>query len=662
MSVTELLSDELKELDRKETEEVEVIGESIEACLRLASEYFNRKIHELDYRVIKRGKKKLFFSEPFHIRVSIIPEDDILNELESLDEALTGGSGKLTSKELRDIIEPKDKDGYATVKIYKQGVFLTVVAPVGNGKKVKLDDVAKKLSYRGISQVEQSRIKSIVEKANGSSELISNQKPRPNMEASMLTDVSADHMRANVTLIPAKPGGRDLEVQDVANALKSIGVVYGIKEDLIKKYLDEEKFNVPFAAAEGDPPVNGKAAEIRYHVRTEKSLNFREDATGRVDYKDLDLIENVVVGQLLAEKIPAQPGKFGRNLYGMMLPANDGRDIELKQGKGTILSEDRTRLTAEVNGQVLYTLGRLSVETVYRINGDVGIKTGNVTFLGSIIITGNVEDNFHVKAAGNIEIFGTVQKSVVEADGDIIVRQGITGREEARIESTGGNIVAKFIQNATCITDKDILVQEGIMHSNLMAGGRVLCKGKRAQIVGGTIQATKLIAAKIIGSPANPQTDLIVGNNPKIQKQIKEYEDKKSENQAKKDQLIKTLKTLKARKETDPASFTQENEQHLQKLSAADKKLEKRIEEYNQEINTLIAYMEEQSAHGRVSVEKTLFGGVTIKIKNAEFKVKNEVKFKTFLEENGQIRQLPYEDPDGGKKDWRKKRNRGRVS
>jgi uncharacterized protein (DUF342 family) len=662
MSVTELLSDELKELDRKETEEVEVIGESIEACLRLASEYFNRKIHELDYRVIKRGKKKLFFSEPFHIRVSIIPEDDILNELESLDEALTGGSGKLTSKELRDIIEPKDKDGYATVKIYKQGVFLAVVAPVGNGKKVKLDDVAKKLSYRGISQVEQSRIKSIVEKASGSSELISNQKPRPNMEASMLTDVSADRMRANVTLIPAKPGGRDLEVQDVANALKSIGVVYGIKEDLIKKYLDEEKFNVPFAAAEGDPPVNGKAAEIRYHVRTEKSLNFREDATGRVDYKDLDLIENVVVGQLLAEKIPAQPGKFGRNLYGMMLPANDGRDLELKQGKGTILSEDRTRLTAEVNGQVLYTLGRLSVETVYRINGDVGIKTGNVTFLGSIIITGNVEDNFHVKAAGNIEIFGTVQKSVVEADGDIIVRQGITGREEARIESTGGNIVAKFIQNATCITDKDILVQEGIMHSNLMAGGRVLCKGKRAQIVGGTIQATKLIAAKIIGSPANPQTDLIVGNNPKIQKQIKEYEDKKSENQAKKDQLIKTLKTLKARKETDPASFTQENEQHLQKLSAADKKLEKRIEEYNQEINTLIAYMEEQSAHGRVSVEKTLFGGVTIKIKNAEFKVKNEVKFKTFLEENGQIRQLPYEDPDGGKKDWRKKRNRGRVS
>jgi uncharacterized protein (DUF342 family) len=656
MSLTSIFSEELSELDRKEKEEVEVIGDSIEECLRLAAEHFQRKLHELDYRIIKRGKKKLFFSEPFHIRVSIIPEDEILNELEELDEKLTGGSGKLTSKELRDVIEPKDKDGYATVKIYRSGVFITVYPPTGNGRPVRLEDVSKKLSYRGVSQVDQAKVKKIVESSDGKPVLISNQKPRPNMEASMVTDVSSDQMKAMVTLIPAKPGGRDLEVQDIVNSLKSIGVVYGIKEDVIKKYLDEDRYNVPFPAAEGDPPVNGKNAEIRYHVRTEKSIQFREDTSGRVDYKDLDLIENVVVGQLLAEKIPAQPGKMGRNLFGMLLPASDGKDVELKQGKGTILSEDRTRLTAEVNGQVLYTSGRLSVETVYRINGDVGIKTGNVTFLGSIIITGNVEDNYHVKAAGNIEIFGTVQKSVVEADGDIIVRQGITGREEARIESTGGNIVAKFIQNATVITDKDIIVQEGIMHSHLMAGGRVMCKGKRAQIVGGVIQATKLIAAKVIGSQANPTTELIVGNNPKILKQIQEYEDKKLENQTKKDQILKTLKTLQARRESDPASFTPENAAHLQKLEAGVKKLDKRIEEYSQEIQTLFAYMEEQSANGKVSVEKTLFGGVILRIKNAEFKVKNEVKHKTFLEENGQIRQLPYEDPEGDKKDWRKKR------
>jgi len=655
-SLTTLLREELAEFERKEKEEVEVIGDTIEECLRLAAEYFNKKIHELDYRVLKRGKKRLFFSEPYHIRVKILPEDEILSELEELDEKLTGGQGKLTSKDLREIIEPKDKDGRAVVKIFKSGIFLTVYPPVAKGKPVTLEDVAKRLSYRGVGGLDQKKIRQIVEEAKGEPVLISNQKPKPNMEATLVTDISSDQMRATVTLIPAKPMGRDLEVQDVVNALKSIGVIYGIKENVIKEYLDNEKYNIPFIAAEGDPPVNGKNAEIRYHVRTEKSINFREDSSGRVDYKDLDLIENVVVGQLLAEKIPAQKGKPGRNLYGMILPANDGKDVELKQGKGTILSEDKTKLTAEVNGQVLYSFGRLSVETVYRVSGDVGIKTGNVTFLGSIIITGNVEDNFQVKASGNIEIFGTVQKSIVEADGDIIVRQGITGRGEARVESTNGNIVAKFIQNATVITDKDIIVQEGIVHSTLLAGGRISCLGKKAQIVGGVVQATKYVHAKVIGSPASPTTEIIVGNNPKILKQIQEYTDKKNENQAKLDQIQKTQKTLQARKDSDPASFTQENEEHLQKLEAGIQKLKKRIQEYEEEIQTLTAYMEEVSAHGKICVEKVMYGGVIMRIKNAEFKVKNEIRSKTFLEENGLIRQLPYEDPEGEKKDWRKRR------
>ncbi|MBE8355780.1 DUF342 domain-containing protein, partial [Leptospira interrogans serovar Pomona] len=109
-----------------------------------------------------------------------------------------------------------------------------------------------------------------------------------------------------------------------------------------------------------------------------KNVSFREDEAGRVDFKDLDLIEAVVVDQLLAEKIPAEKGKYGRTLFNELLPAKDGADTDLKQGKGTILSEDRSKLTAEVNGQVLFATGRLSVETVYRVNGDIGIKTGNV--------------------------------------------------------------------------------------------------------------------------------------------------------------------------------------------------------------------------------------------------------------------------------------------
>ncbi|BDA79660.1 polymerase [Leptospira kobayashii] len=660
MSLTGFLQEELAEFEKKEKEQVEVIGDSIEECLALASVHFGKKIHELDYTVLKRGRKRLFFSEPFHIRVSIIPEDLILEELSALDERLTGGTGKLLSKDLKDLVAPKNKDGRLSVKIYKTGVFLTVYPPLGEGTPVAMADVTKRLSFRGVAGVDPAILAKIIKDKKGEPVLISNQKPKQGNDSSCNIEIGSEQMKAFVTIFPARPGGRDLEVNDIVVSLKNMGISYGLKEADIKQALDEDKINTPFVGAEGDHPVNGNNAEIRYYVRTEKKVNFKEDQSGRVDYKDLDMIENVVVGQLLAEKIPAQKGKLGRNLFGMVLPAKDGSDVELKQGKGTILSEDKMRLTAEVNGQVLYALGKLSVETVYRINGDVGVKTGNVTFLGSIIITGNVEDNYSVKAAGNIEIYGTVQKAIIEADGDIIVRQGVTGREEARVESTGGNIVAKFIQNATVITERDIIVQEGILHSHLMAGGKVSCKGKRGQIVGGTIQAAQLIAAKIIGSQANPQTDLIVGVNPKILKQINEYEEKKNENQDKFDQLTKTMRTLRARKEADPASFSPENEAHLQKLEAGTKKLEKRIQEYDKEIQTLTAYMEEQAASGRVSVEKTIFPGVSIRIRNADFKLRHETKAKTFFEEGGQVRSTNYEDPDEDKNDWRKKRGRAK--
>ncbi|PJZ70036.1 polymerase [Leptospira perolatii] len=658
--LTSFLKDQGKELDKLQNEQVEVIGDTLDNCLRLASQHFRKKIHELDYKVLKRGKKKLFGSEPWHIRVSFLPEDTFLDELTELDQKLTGGSGKLVSKDLKEILQPKDRDGRALVQILRNGVYLTIFPQSGTGKAIEMSEVSRKLSIRGVAQVDEGQIKKLVKEAKGEPIYISNMKPKVGAEAKIFLDIAPDRMKAKVTLIQPKPGGRDLEVQDVVNQLKAAGIKYGMKEEEIKRRLEEEYFNQAFTAAEGDPPINGKNAQIVYHVRTQKEISFREDESGRVDFKDLDLIENVVVGQLLAEKLPAEKGKYGRTLFSELIPAKDGLDTELKQGKGTILSDDRTKLTAEVNGQVVYAAGRLSVETTYRINGDIGIKTGNVTFLGSVIVTGNVEDNYSVKAAGNIEIYGTVQKANVEADGDIIIRQGVSGRDEARIESTGGNVVAKFIQNATVITEKDVIVQEGILHSFISAGGKVISNGKRGQIVGGSVRASELIAAKVLGSSANPQTELIVGTDPKLIKQIADYEEKMAESQSKYEQLSKSQKTLKARKETDPASFTKEHEDQLTKTTKAVEKLEIRVREYEQEIQNLRNYVEERAANGKISVEKTLYGGVTLKIRNAEYKTRNEIRNKTFLEENGNIRQLPYEDPDPDKKDWRKNRSRGK--
>jgi uncharacterized protein (DUF342 family) len=56
----------------------------------------------------------------------------------------------------------------------------------------------------------------------------------------------------------------------------------------------------PLLAAEGQYPRNGRDAYIEYKVRVDKSrVQFEEDDSGKVDFRNLELLENVVAGQLL---------------------------------------------------------------------------------------------------------------------------------------------------------------------------------------------------------------------------------------------------------------------------------------------------------------------------------------------------------------------------
>ena len=89
-------------------------------------------------------------------------------------------------------------------------------------------------------------------------------------------------------------------------------------------------------------------------------------------------------------------------------------------------------MIADVNGEATFINDKINVETVYTINGDIDLKTGNQFFLGTIIVIGNVEDGFSVKATGNIEVRGNVGKAELSAEGDVIVHQGITGKGTGR--------------------------------------------------------------------------------------------------------------------------------------------------------------------------------------------------------------------------------------
>ena len=417
----------------KVDDRVEVVGNSIASCLNRASAFLNADLSRLDYEVLQRGKKTFLNlnNRPYRLLVSILAEKSRFSDLEDFSRKL-GVGDRLLSEELDQYIEPKDRDGRVVVRLYRSGVFLTVYPAAGAGRKVDTDHAIMKLTHNGVREFDRSIVEHTVSEANGEPVKVGEFVAKPEHDSSLKVEISNDEMKAYVKITPPKPGGRHLEVQDVINALKGHGVIIGFMEKEIKEALESDMYMQDILVAKGIPPKHGEDARIEYKVDVNKDqVKLEEDASGRVDYKKMNLVENVVVGQILAEKVAATPGKLGRTLFNRMIDARDGKDLEMKAGRNTILSDDGTRIIAEINGQVVFAHGKLNVDPVYRVQGDVGPRTGNIMFLGSVVITGNVLDNYEVKAAGNVEVQGSVQKAKVEAEGDIVVKQGIVGREGA---------------------------------------------------------------------------------------------------------------------------------------------------------------------------------------------------------------------------------------
>ena len=631
--------------DRDDENAVEVYADSVQQALELAAKDLKLDVTMLDYEILEKGTKGIMGLGRIPYRVLIRPLADHVEqgELAELERKLTRehGIGKVHFKE-------PDQDGTFKVRVNKTGIWLTVTPVQGKGAPVGANDVMNKLYSLKITPSDPARIEKEVAKASGKPVKIGPWTPNPEYDGSISIEMTEDEMKVFVHFKPPRFSGRHLEYDEIIDALKKSGVKIGIREKEIKEYLENMDYVQPLLAAEGTKTVHGRDAFVEFKVRVDsKSVSFEEDESGKVDFRNLELLENVVVGQILAVKAPAEQGVPGRTVTNRIIPARSGKEIKLQHGKGTILSEDGTELTAEINGQVVFKSGKLSVEPIYIINGDVSLETGNIVFLGSVIISGSVLDNFEVKAAGNIEVRGTVQKAFIEAEGDIIVFQGITGREQAKIESTGGSVFAKFIQNARVFAENDVVVPEGIMHSNVDAGGKIISMGKRARIVGGVIRAGDEVNARYLGTDVSTKTEILVGIHPKILQQMSDLAAMKTKIEEEQGQLKLNLRTLETQKRNAGNKLPAEREKMLKDLQARNVKLDERSVEIKSELEELNSYVSMIEHKGTVNAERTAHPGVDIYIKDKTFFLKDPYNHVRFSLEGDQIKISEYTPVEG---------------
>ncbi|MEB3197146.1 MAG: FapA family protein [Candidatus Sericytochromatia bacterium] len=310
-------------------------------------------------------------------------------------------------------------------------------------------------------------------------------------EKQILVTLGDKALEAFVQIVPPLP----VEPGEIEFALAAAGVVFGVDAAAVREVALGPSSD-PMLVARGAAPEPGQDAVVNYFFRSadQRRGKPRELADGRVDHRELQTIENVTKGQVLAAKTPARPAKPGTSVLGEPLTSKDGKDVPLRAGANVELSEDELFATALMDGQPALDGPRISVQPIVVVSGDVDYAIGNINFQGSVKISGNVLPGFTVKATQDIEIGGVVEGASLEAGGAVSVKGGV---RQHSVVTAHGDVTAKFIDSESSVTTRsNIVVVESSMHSYLTAGLSIKI-GKK--LIGGHVLAGEYVAADEVG-------------------------------------------------------------------------------------------------------------------------------------------------------------------
>lgn len=515
-------------------------------------------------------------------------------------------------------------DGCFKIEEKKDGIYLIVYPPIGQGQKVAVADVVSYLNECGIVDIDFDLVEEIVKEAEGVPQKIA-EKVKV-LKPQLIVEISEDETKAWITVIPSA-GASKVNVEDIKESLLKEGVVYGVDEEKIKEVVEKKIFSKRVPVAFAKLPKKGKDAEIIWKIKEEK-----KDEEGRIDYREMQKAISVRAGQIIAEKIPAEKGEDGVSVKGNIIPAQSGEDIKLVAGKNTKVSDDGLFLISKIDGVLLRKENRVDVEPVFFVKGDLDFEVGNINFLGRVEIGGNVREGFKIEAH-TLYVGGYVEAAYIKCKSDVVIEQGIMGKGKAKIE-TEGNVKARFIEN-TKVCARNVFVKEAILHSEINASERViLAGGKRGIIIGGRIRAGIEVNCKRLGSVAEIETIVEVGIDPKVLEELSDLQKELRADEGRMQEIVKHIKTAEqeGKKET------------IKQLEAAKEMLMDKMRTINLRISKLKSLIQ-SSKTGKICVCEKVYPGVMLCIGDVKFAVQKEYRYVTFRVVEGALKTSSYEEP-----------------
>ena len=276
-----------------------------------------------------------------------------------------------------------------------------------------------------------------------------------------------------------------------------------------------------FLVAQGTPPTEGQHGDFRPHNESDaaESANLDEDC---IDYRSLNAVPTVEKGQTIGTLIPAVPPEPGCDVCGKPIAPQSGVE-EVTLGENVSRApHDPNCVIATEAGTIVYRLGKLSVDEVVQIKGDVDYGSGNIDATSHVYICGTVHDLFSVRASKSITVAGAIEGAIVDAGEDLIVLGGIAGRGRARI-TAGATVVARFCNEPDLQAACDIMLVKECVHSRVRTQGKLVAD--QSDVIGGSVYARQGAVVRTLGNDSEIATMLAVGADPDVLRKVRRIDD-----------------------------------------------------------------------------------------------------------------------------------------
>lgn len=320
-----------------------------------------------------------------------------------------------------------------------------------------------------------------------------------------------NNMMCYLTL-PARLDGQKYTEEILFKFLDKAKVIFGVDREAVKKLASEGKPVIRSLIAVGKEVINGSNGRYEFFFDTQmtEEPEILRDGTANLD--KIDYIQQVKVGDKIAEYHRATKGMDGYDVYGNFIKAVPGKEIPILKGTGFMIMSDRVSYVATVTGAVRMVDGRIEI-TRLMVAQEVRITDKKIKYDGTVLVVGDVYSGSVIEATGDVIIGGHLESSEVTAGGSVVIKGGVTCPIRGGVNA-GGDVTAKYFEGATVVGCN--VSANYFINCKVDAKGLVKTFGRVGMIYGGTINSLYGVETASVGNKTGAKTIINLGVNSAI--------------------------------------------------------------------------------------------------------------------------------------------------